>query len=366
MPRKRSVVQDIVRHALAETPAVEKTPCRCLPTGSTLLNLAVSDRADGGWGAGKVGNLVGDSNTGKTLLAMSGLMEMALDPAYDDYDLIADDAEHALEMDVEAMFGPQLASRLQDPFGHFYGDPEWANSNTIQEVKNTIWSLLKAKRRFIYILDSYDALTSKEELSRQEEESKGKEMNRDYPRGPAVLGEMLRKIKQPLADTGSYVLIISQTRDVMDAVSFGAQKRRAGGKALKFYSSHEVWLAMLGAISKQVRGVKYEIGHSVRAKSVRSKLTGKGRTIEFEVYTRYGVDDIGSCVDWLLKVNHWKGTRKAIRATGISATPLSRDELVQEIERNNKVRRLRNIVQAVWDEMEAAVETPRRAKWELS
>ena len=60
-----------------------------LSTGSTLLNLAFSNLAQGGFVPGLCYSFVGDSNSGKTWLAMSALAEATIDPHFKEYRLDA-------------------------------------------------------------------------------------------------------------------------------------------------------------------------------------------------------------------------------------------------------------------------------------
>ena len=69
---------------------------RLIPSGCTVLNCALSDCAFGGFGQGKIANIIGESSAGKTMIAETLLAEMANDPRYDDYDLYLDASEHAL------------------------------------------------------------------------------------------------------------------------------------------------------------------------------------------------------------------------------------------------------------------------------
>jgi RecA/RadA recombinase len=368
MPRKQQnkLVDQVVDHNHSEESAVESGGLLLIPTGSTLLNLAASDNAFGGWGAGKVINLVGDSNTGKTLLALTGLMEMAMDKKFDDWKLIYDDAENALEMPVADMFGKALANRIEDPYGHLWGDEDFRSSETIEDVRNNIWKLLDDEVPFFYILDSYDATTNREEIKRQQEETKGKEKSRDFPRGPGVLSETLRKIKSRLKNTQSNFMVISQTRDNIDAVSFAATKRRAGGRALKFYSSHEVWLAVGkgGQITKEVKGSKYIIGWNIRVRSERSKLNGKRRDVPMVCFTSYGVDDISANIEWLLEHKIWTGSRSAIFTKGFCNTTLGKQQLIEWIEEKRKETKLRKVMQQAWDGIEDALHIDRRRRFE--
>ncbi|HUV71873.1 MAG TPA: hypothetical protein VMW25_02600, partial [Clostridia bacterium] len=49
----------------------EERPVDFINTGSTCLNLALSNRGkDGGWARGRIDNVVGDGSSGKTLVAL--------------------------------------------------------------------------------------------------------------------------------------------------------------------------------------------------------------------------------------------------------------------------------------------------------
>lgn len=84
-----------------------------LSTGCTLLNLAISDDARKGWPCGKIVNPIGDSDTGKTILAMTAMAEAAKSPFFLGHKLIYADIEEAIAFDVSEMFGEKLAKRLK-------------------------------------------------------------------------------------------------------------------------------------------------------------------------------------------------------------------------------------------------------------
>ena len=132
---------------LKETP-----PKFLIPTGNTLLNLALSDTPDGGYGVGKMVNLIGDSSSGKTILALTMLAECNINPKFKDYDLIFDDVENALEIDIESLFGRSLAKRIK-----------FRSSNTIEDWYGSIYNQIVSGIPFISVLDSFDALTSRDE-----------------------------------------------------------------------------------------------------------------------------------------------------------------------------------------------------------
>jgi len=76
------------------------TPGFLIPSGCTVLNLACSDDPTGAFTPGHMVNLIGDSSTGKTFLALTMLADIAHNSLFDDYRLIHDDVEEANEFDM--------------------------------------------------------------------------------------------------------------------------------------------------------------------------------------------------------------------------------------------------------------------------
>src|SRR5512146_1975034 len=84
-------------------------------TGSTLLNMACSGKAGGGFLKGKYYFIVGDSASGKTFLSMTCFAEAALSDAFKDYRLIYDNVEDGMLMDLDALFGERVADKVEPP-----------------------------------------------------------------------------------------------------------------------------------------------------------------------------------------------------------------------------------------------------------
>ena len=108
---RASLVEQVVSHAENGNPEPEVTRL-FVPTGSALLNLALSDRANGGFLTGKIVNVIGDSSSGKTFLCLTTLAETAHNPAFDDCLLVYDDAEAASEFNIEKLFGSKTVRRI--------------------------------------------------------------------------------------------------------------------------------------------------------------------------------------------------------------------------------------------------------------
>jgi len=337
-----------------------------IPSGSTLLNLACSDTADGAFVPGSLINIVGDSSAGKTFLLWTIFAEVLHRLAKHNYEPIYDEPERAFFFDTEKLFGEKIKQvTVFDP-----------SSSIIQEWYVNVMKILAKKIPVVYGLDSFDSLSSKEEKDRGQkmlkkairEKDGDPEIEEEKERGSYKtekakwMSEILRNITEGIESTKSLVAIISQTRQNI-GVSFGDSKVRAGGDALRFYSSHEVWLSVRSHIKRKER----DVGVEVLARLKKNKLTGKLRQVGFPIYFDYGIDDTGSCVDWLIAEGKWiKERGKSIVQTGDPRFPdSSRDKLISHIEDNGLLKDLQSVVQDVWRAIEQEIATGRKPKYEM-
>ena len=111
-----------------------------LPTGSTLLNLACSDKSEGGYGTGRIVNLIGDSDTGKSVLSLTMLADLCYDESFDDYQLIYDDVEQAYTFDKEYMFSKKVNKRII---------MEESHSDLIKDWRDRIFKLCDKDKHFV-------------------------------------------------------------------------------------------------------------------------------------------------------------------------------------------------------------------------
>ena len=340
---------------------VEKTADKeqiLIPTGSVMLNLACSDRIEGGYGPGTVVNLIGDSSSGKTILALSMLAEMHQLPQFDHYRFIFDNAERGLAFDMSHLFGPTFGKRINDSLTK-QESVRWP-SNTIEDFYGNVLRALAKDSPCIYILDSFDSISADAEISRSKEYKNDKtDKSGSYKtEKPRMASEILRVINGMVDETASIVLIISQTRD---NIGFGAQFNptvRSGGRALKFYCFHEIWLAM----GKKLISRELEIGADVFAKVSKNKLTGKKRETDFPVYYDYGVDNLRSCIDFLLAQEVWKKVKQSIDSGDLFTTATMKT-LIKEIEERDMEHELFQLVQTTWTNREEAVKLKRKRKY---
>lgn len=369
-PKKSDIEQinEILEESI-EPEVSDPSKLMFVPTGSTLLNCAISDRADGGWPCGRFCTITGDSSSGKTLMAITAFAEAANDPRFDDYLLIYDDAEAANTFDIERMFGKKLAARIRPPRILKDGDEGYANSNTVEDFYANVWRLLQEGKPFIYILDSVDALTTKSEKSRADEYTKaqedGKEVKGSYKMDkPKLLSEILQTIVAELSTTNSLLLSISQTRDNIDPrTSMFNPKTRSGGRALKFYATVEAWLAHRENLKNSKYNVK--IGDRSTVKISKNKVTGKQRDVNMTIYYSYGIDDIAECVKYLETVGVFEKSGRTLKTAEWFGEDMTADRLITYIDlEKERYETLKKLVETTWNEIESELTTSRKPRYE--
>ena len=372
MPRKNDAVRRLVDSRVKAVLAVEPVKLfaripvnKTIPTGVTMLNLAASGDARGGWKKGSIVHVVGDSDTGKSVLAETTPAQVATERRFDKYDLIKDDSESSDSFPTEDMFGKALAKRLRPP------NEDGTSSYFIQDFFFSVYGLCKKARPFIYLMDSVDGLEGVDNVEKFEENAalhaKGKEMKGSYGDGKAkVASDNLRKIKTALRDTESLLIAVSQTRDNINPNTM-AEKTHAGGRAWKFYSQYQMWLAPRGKLTKSVKGKQQEIGTLARVKLTKNHATGKHLDFVMPLYYGYGIDDEQCTLRWMTSKDGagevWKMSAGVLTTRAECGLPkiMPLSEFVRAVRTLEPFReQFLDAVQLAWDEMETLLRRPGR------
>lgn len=334
-----------------------------LPTGSTLLNCACSDNPDGGYALGTVVIGIGDSSSGKSFLMLTALAEACTLPRFDKYDLYYDDAEAAFSFDAKNLFGEDFLYDEETDKGRVY----MFSSDTVQEFYGRMVQALNNKRPFIYVLDSYDFLTEEEEKARAEVTRKktyGEKLTKKEQKSKGgyktekvrVFAEVFRRCRRELADTKSLFIVIFQTIDAINAQF--VSKTRRGGNAPKFAASHELWMRVVD--SYESKGLEIGVDSGVRVK--KNKITGKIRDVSFPIYYNYGIDDIRSCIEFLVEQEYWKLEKRTIIAKHLNFKG-TLDNVIEHIEKNSLEGELRRITGDCWRLREDSVKLNRKRRF---
>jgi len=339
-------------------------PAKLVPTGSITFNLECSSRIEGAFALGKLINIIGDSSAGKTLFALTTFAECSLQERFDDFEFIYDDVEAANEFDLPYLFGNKVNDRIDQTI----------RSKTIEEFNDNLARALEDDKKFIYILDSFDGLTSEAAIKKDSENrtkrEKGNKTDGSYGDGKAKkASEMFSQRIQDLSDHGSLLIIISQTRD---NIGFGAKftpKVRSGGKALRFYAAHEIWLAC----EKKEKKGKRTVVTNVIAKITKNKLTGRHGEAYFPILFDYGVDNIVGCINFICDEGNWTDAKGVVNTNGFAPNSLdskkkekkgtNKAQLILYIENNNLEDDLFQICQETYDSIMEKLRPQRKRKY---
>ena len=334
-----------------------------LSSGSSLLNKACSGSIRGAFLKGHYYILVGDSSSGKTFLSMTCFAEAEKNRYFREHRLIYDNVEDGCLPDMNRLFNEATAKRVEPPACDKKGNPEY--SFTIEDFYINMDNAISKGKPFIYVLDSMDSLSSDYELNKFQEakdaREKGKDVAGSYGDGKAKKNsENIRRICKGLRDTGSILIILSQTRDNL---GFGFEtKSRAGGRALKFYATLEIWSSVAGVIKKTVMGKERKIGIHSLLQIKKNRLTGLLNEVTVDIYPSYGIDDIGSCVDYLIGEGAWEKEKAGVTVPewGFSG---KRESLIAFIEKESKEAELLTMVSKCWEEIDEKSSLKRQKKY---
>lgn len=333
-------------------------PKTLLSTGSTLLDLALTGRPQGGLKQGHYYFWPGASSAGKTFWARTVMAEACQRKRFDDYRMIYDDVERGALMDTAFFYGERLASRL-----------ETIHSATTDDFYFGLEKLGDDGRPFIYVMDSMDALSSRADEehfdARMEAWEAGKESKGSYGMAKAKDNSQgVRRLCSILEKTGSIVIIIGQLRDNVDPRSW-ENDVTTGGRALKFYATAQLFTRKAGNIEKEYLGKKRQQGIISRIQIKKNRLSGKEWEVQVPIYHSYGIDDIGSCVDWLKEEKHWTQAKGSTLIDAPEFGKMNRDKLIETIGSSvDNVRLMKTTVANVWQDIEEAVSIHRPKRYE--
>jgi recombination protein RecA len=261
-----------------------------IPSGATLLDLGLG----GGWACGRVSNIVGDTSSGKSLLAIEACANFAKGRGIKD--IRYNETENAFDKDYAESIGlPSGVKFVGHDAEKLY---ERHGSRTVEEFQEDFEKWVRGrigKGPCMYVLDSFDAMEARSELER-------KFGDRQPGVKAALASEFYRTHIADVAEADCLFLMISQLRDKI-GVMFGETQDRSGGRSHDYYASQIVWLATGRAISEK-RGspqVEREVGVHTRMRVKKNKVGKPHARFPLVIYYSYGIDDELSNIEWLLE-----------------------------------------------------------------
>ena len=254
-----------------------------ISTGSSTLDLAISNRPDGGIAVGRITEINGLESSGKSLLGAHILAETQKKDGIAVYI----DTETSVSQQFMEVIGIDLNKML------------YLHLETVEEIFEAIEEIVTQVResdkdRCVTILvDSLAAASTKVE------------MEADYDKDgwatskAIIISKAMRKITQMIGKHNVALVFTNQLRQKL-GVMFGDPWTTSGGKALPFHASTRIRLKNLGQIKDTKKNT---IGMKCRAQIVKNRLGPPLRHADYSMYFDRGIDNYGG---WLTVMKEHK------------------------------------------------------------
>lgn len=252
-------------------------------TGCDILDLAISNKPNGGLGYGTVVEISGLEGSGKSLLAAHILTECQKQGGL----AVLFDTEKAIGM-LDFYISVGL-----DPNKVIYTDKLRALEEIYEAIELVIEKSIASNKDkpVVVVVDSVMGASTLLELEANYEKD-------GYATTKAIVNsKAMRKIPSLIAGRKILIVLINQLRANMNAVGFGADKwSTSGGQSIPFTASTRLRLSKLGQIKGKINGIDTAIGERIQVQVVKNRLGPPRRKITFDVRYDSGIDNYGS---WL-------------------------------------------------------------------
>jgi recombination protein RecA len=260
-------------------------------TGSTVLDLAVSNRPYGGLPVGRITEINGLESTGKSLisahLCASTQKKGGLAVVIDSENSAAPTFWSSLGVNVkDLLYCPQFEC-IEDMFGFMEA--------IIGEVRKN-----DSKRLLTIIFDSVAGAPTRKEL----ESDYGVD---GYNTAKAIIvSKAMKKLTGLVGRQRILPVFTNQLRMNLNAMAFGDKYVVPGGKALAYHASVRIRLANIGKIKDANKVV---IGNTIQAQVQKNRCGPPFRTAQFDVHYDSGIQDLVSLLDSLKENGLITGTK---------------------------------------------------------
>jgi len=260
-------------------------------TGSTLLDLAIANRPNGGLPVGRIVEVTGLEASGKSLIMAHVLANTQKKGGLAVYI----DTENALSEEFLRAVGVNVNDMLYLPMDTIEDIFE-AMENIIETVRKS------SKDRLVTIVvDSVAAATTKIE------------QEADYDKDgwatakAIIMSKALRKITGMIGKERILVCFTNQLREKL-GVMFGDKYTTSGGKALPFHASCRIRLKGLEKLKSKNGTVEQIIGVRTEAQIVKNRMGPPFKKANFDIYFDSGIDDVNS---WLTLLKDYEVIRQS-------------------------------------------------------
>ena len=254
-----------------------------ISTGSSILDLAISNRPHGGLPVGKMIEFNGLEGTGKSLLSA----HVVADTQKKGGIAVVIDTENAAAPEFWKSLGVDLSKLL------------YVQCETVEDIFEKMEQMIGIVRKsnkdriLTIIVDSVAAASTKVEL----ESDHGKD---GYATGKSIIiSKAMRKITTMIGRQKVLTVFTNQLRQNLNAMAFGDKYVVSGGKSLAYHCSVRVRLNNTGKLKKG----EEVIGNECKAVVVKNRMGPPQRQASFDIYFDSGIADYGSWIK-VLKENN--------------------------------------------------------------
>jgi len=231
-------------------------------TGCAMLDVAISNRPYGGLPVGRITEITGLEQSGKSLVSAHLLAETQKLGGV----AVLIDTETAVSREFLEAIGVDVSKLL------YVSADSVAAASTTNELASD------------YKKDGY--ATDK----------------------AIIISKAMRKITNMIGRQKISLVFTNQLRQKMNAMPFGDPWTTSGGKALAFHASVRLRLKGMGQIKMKVNGTDKTVGMKVRCQIVKNRMGPPLRSTDFEIYFDRGIDNYGS---WLKVMKENKLVKQA-------------------------------------------------------
>ena len=267
----------------------EQTPTdltEWVSTGDDMLDLAISNRPNGGFPVGRIVEVTGLEASGKSLLAAHTLANTQKKGGLAVYI----DTENAINQEFLEALGVDTQKLLYVPL------------EAVEDIFDAMDSIIESIRKsdnnklVTIVVDSVAAATTKVEMAADYDQA-------GYATQKAIIiSKAMRKITNLIGRERILVVFTNQLR-VRLYVSFGDPYTTSGGKALGFHASCRLRMKQMGKLNSKVGGVEQTVGIKTRVQVIKNRMGPPLRAVDFEIYFDRGIDRYGS---WLNTMKTYK------------------------------------------------------------
>ena len=255
-------------------------------SGSDMLDLAISNRPNGGFPVGRITEITGLEASGKSLLAAHALANTQRNGGMAVYI----DTENAVSREFLQAIGLDLEKMLYVPL------------DTVEDIFEAIESIVESVRKsnkdrlVTIVVDSVMGASTKIEMA--------KEFDKDgYATSKAIiLSKGMRKITNMIGREKICLIFTNQLRTRL-GVAFGDPYTTSGGKAIPFHASVRLRLKSVGQIKAKIDGVEQVVGIKTRCQVIKNRMGPPLKSIDYDIYFESGIDNYGG---WLNIMKDYK------------------------------------------------------------